>query len=71
MADAATHIAKYAPLLHYSFPALPRRSLTLHREAKGLQQDLKELLKKNDLFDKEIDIKRKKCVHCTLRLVLL
>ena len=68
MADAATPIAKYAPLL-------PRpifgHLLTPHREAKGLQQDLKELLKKNDLFDKEIDIKRKKCVYCTPRPAIL
>lgn len=38
------------------------RQLDFGREAKGLQQGLKELLKTRDITDREIDIQRKKCV---------
>ncbi|KAK0498856.1 hypothetical protein EDD18DRAFT_1250276 [Armillaria luteobubalina] len=41
------------------------------KEAKGIHQSLKELLKKKDPFDKETDFQRKNLRRCYLNLLLL
>lgn len=38
-------------------------SSIIHRDAKGIQQALKEALKKQDPWDKEIEFQRKKWVY--------
>ena len=58
MTEQASHVLRSE--LTILFLNLPFSWPRSHRDAKGIQQGLKEALKKQDPWDKEIEFQRKK-----------
>jgi hypothetical protein len=65
MAEQASHISRLIDSPFNVAPFIYLYPVSMNREAKGLQQGLKEALKNRDPWDKEIEFQRKKYVCCS------